>query len=215
MSNKWTADYTTLTPEQADLSAGKLPDGWYRMLIYAVTDDDKDGSKYLAMRINHGPLKGIELSDSANKGQMGLKLWNPDFSEYAEGAAKIMACYASRLGLVGKDARGQVEVDFDKAIGKEVAICLHTSPSKDGKYENQRVADRGYAFFNLGNPKMPQEAYVACGMPAPAHAPKASKASGEGAGGNGESEGGKAKATPGVAASDAVKQAAAAQVWGN
>ena len=166
----WDLDYSGTSPKQADMNAGKIPDGWYRCVLKDVHDEQTDGSKVLTMKVCHGPMSGCEHRE---------RLWNPQFSDKPDKAKALVNAYAARLGLVGEDAAGrQVKTAFSGAIGKEVCVRLVTRKGEKGEFQN--IGDFGFDLYMAGHAKMPAEAYVACGLPVPPHAPKGSDGGGKG-----------------------------------
>lgn len=159
----WDLDYTGQTVKDADINAGKLPDGvWYKLKLVDVTDDNDSGAKFLFFQIVQGPLAGAKIKERLN---------NPRFADKpssAEFARKKSTCYASRLGLVDDKADGkQVQASFSTAIGREFVGKLSSRKGSEGG-EFQGL---DFDLFPIGHPKLVAEAYVAVGLPVPAGAP--------------------------------------------
>ncbi|HZZ79640.1 MAG TPA: hypothetical protein VFE62_14060 [Gemmataceae bacterium] len=171
----WDLDLTGKKSGELDMAAGKAPNGWYRVHLIGVADDNDSGAKILEFQICHGPVKGFKFRQY---------LENPkymDSSEKIERAKNKAAVYARRLGLIDETADGKsVQRAFSAALSHEKEYVVKYETRQGEKKEFSGIAGFGYEFYPIGHAKMPAEAYAAVGLPVPANAPKeaASKSGG-------------------------------------
>ena len=127
MSMKETLDYSLGNAEQADLGNQLPPNVWYRARVDSVVWDHKSpGTLLFTFVVTAGAYTNVQVQE---------RLWNPDNSEDTKSAEHNRSrrkMFAVRLGLVARNECRPVDVDWEPAIGKEVAIKMVERKDKDG-----------------------------------------------------------------------------------
>ena len=136
-------DLRNETTESVD-AFGKVPDGWYHLVLVNVEEDDEKAALVFLFEISEGPFKGSKLRDW---------LHDPDFAEKnPEFHRRKASMYASRLELLSADDMGkEVEIEYENAVGKEVVAYIATR----NDYNEIKM---GQVYPSLDHPKCPAEA---------------------------------------------------------
>ncbi len=156
MGQNWDLDFSGETPEQVDLAAGRIPDGWYRAILAASEDDLESGAKKLQFKVSQGLHAGKKITQT---------LWHPRFApdeEKAKSAMQKARIFAVRMGLVPREAKGAFTMNFDAALNKEFVVKVKTFKSeKTGK----EFAELEYSgVFPFDHRDIPADVRVALGL---------------------------------------------------
>ena len=171
MAIRGMVDFGQQSAQELERSMESLQPGWYRATVSDMVADEHQNLKV------HFDLDGRNLTET---------LWNPEGGKDTNAMKRLAqrrGLFAIRLGLVPRDAKGQVcEFDWEDAIGRECVLELEWSkPNADGKkFANVKWAgiyttDDPRAIAGLKGEKAPPKKAAAAAATSPTQATSAAQ----------------------------------------
>jgi hypothetical protein len=167
MAEWWEDEYDLGAKTAAEVEAGgvlKQP-GWYRVVLEDLKPGEQPGFEKdlrLIFKVTEGPFKGSIISEFLNY---------PDNAGNVEKGKKLREkrdIWATRMGLIPKDAKGRGGINWSAAIGQEYVIeVTHQTWKADGERKAGEKTGIDYlGVYGLDHPKIPAAKRLELKLPA-------------------------------------------------
>lgn len=154
MSLELDLDLEGIDLDQEEKGSGGLPAGWYPARVADAYEDHKNpGTLVMEFTIADGPHRGRKHTERL------FSPLNADNEDKAKTASRRMGVFAVRLGLLPRNATGNVRPDWSRAVGQDVVLHIVRRKYKDKNDNEKEVSNIDFAgLFMPGDERIPEAA---------------------------------------------------------